>query len=95
MGEKHTATPWQQNDSNPKQVCDASNELGCAPIATFKRKEDAEFCVRACNAHDDLVKALEYMLDTCGHLEVDYPGDYDFSNERAVLAAALAKAGAA
>lgn len=39
----------------------------------------------------DVVNALAYMLDTCGHLEKDDPGNFNFSNERAVLAAAQAQ----
>jgi hypothetical protein len=42
-----------------------------------------------CNATNQaLIAALRYMLGECGHLETD--ADYNFSNERAVLAAAEA-----
>lgn len=36
-------------------------------------------------SYTELRDALDFMLNQAGHLEEDYPGDYDFSNERAVL----------
>ncbi|HGO6073740.1 TPA: hypothetical protein ACK3Q6_004480 [Burkholderia cepacia] len=40
------------------------------------------------STYTQLRDALAYMLETCGHLESDYPGDYEFSHERAILEAA-------
>lgn len=48
--------------------------------------------VAALKAENEALKnALDYMLTTCGHLEQAYD-DYNFSHERAVLAAAVNRA---
>ncbi|HYD58919.1 MAG TPA: hypothetical protein VEC35_01095 [Noviherbaspirillum sp.] len=53
-------------------------------------KEDAEFIVRACNAHDDLVKALREYVER-HEAECDPSGLPEYDQARS----ALAKAGAA
>lgn len=54
------------------------------PTAT-KAIDPLEQCKATTQA---LIAALRYMLNECGHLESD--ADYNFANERAVLAAAEA-----
>lgn len=70
---KHTKTPWHVNaitagrivgnatvKAEKYQINSANNT-----IATVYRSSDAEFLVRACNAHYDLVEALEMLLQDC------------------------------
>lgn len=60
----HTPTPWYHNYDDVL-ASEEPEDL----IATFwhandgKAVENAEFVVRACNAHDDLVAALSVMVE--------------------------------
>lgn len=93
MEAKHTATPWHlvDNDmyfeivvpwkSSPENIdrycpniCSVSYEDNDGIVG----KPNAEFIVRACNAHDELVKALrayviahEYLPDDAEPTEAD------------------------
>lgn len=106
MTTAHTATPWQVNDNDSFQICDADGEVrGCAPIAFMhsapraEKIANAKFIVRACNAHDDLVKALQAARDAlrdCHPAMRHFPETtLNHANAIAAVSAALAKAGAA
>ena len=72
----HTRTPWAYHKSKSgasHRIWDTSNAAGgiveILPRFTFGEKQpgaeaiaNAEFIVRACNAHDDLVAALEAVV---------------------------------
>lgn len=83
----HTATPWFLNgfdiaaadhkNGHQVTICKISGNMDC----------NAAFIVRACNAHDDLVKALEDIIYDC---ESDYPPSYGAIKQAAKQA--LAKA---
>lgn len=104
MEAKHTATPWKLEYIG-KTVRVVTDEPGADygdDVAVLPNTEqcvvDAEFIVRACNAHDDLVKALKSLLgyaDAMHRAQAHEEGreiDYEtFPDARA----ALAKAGAA
>ena len=51
----HTPTPWKLN-------CDNEILTTNGLIVYISIKANAEFIVTACNAHEDLVKALEIAL---------------------------------
>lgn len=52
------------------------------------RRVNRSLKAESLSTYTQLRDALAYMLDACGHLESDYPGDYEFSHERAILEAA-------
>ncbi len=87
---KHTPTPWKickkvdvVVESEDGITCFCTDGLGFGVAAA-----NAEFIVLACNAHEDVVKALEAFFEW-----YDKPsggGDLDMAAE--LLRAALAKA---
>lgn len=73
----HTATPWfvekmdyksssfyiRGTDANGKRMAWAKGAVAHIPRSTvMPSKANAKFIVRACNAHDDLVRALKGLL---------------------------------
>jgi hypothetical protein len=65
MDTKHTATPyWHSGNTiyqdSPKKT--RKFERDCVKVAVCSFKSDAAFIVRACNAHDDLVDALQGLI---------------------------------
>jgi hypothetical protein len=78
---EHTPTPWARYDDGKlaargwiKSVCKGIPEQMVAQAigvgAIEEREANAAFIVRAVNSHDDLVKALEAMLEKHGGLEI-------------------------
>lgn len=69
---KHTQTPWAVDNQQPIAGINFGDDplksivkgMGDATyvIAEMLAPDDAEFIVRACNAHDDLVAALDGLL---------------------------------
>ena len=75
----HTPTPWKVSDYRPYEIIPRSQDestyeqgdngfpVVCYP--TYNAKANAEFIVRACNAHVQLVETLkesfEAMLNLC------------------------------
>lgn len=66
MTTKHTPPPWQINPFNSSQICDRDvSGRGCMTLASMRggtkveRQANAAVIVRAVNAHDDLVAALQ------------------------------------
>lgn len=106
MSAQHTATPqWEIDGKDGKAVLivdantdpDAMEQNGIRVYGPDREKIAADV-IRACNAHDDLVKALQEAKQ---HLEYIGYGD-GFERSGAIesklpeqIAAALAKAGAA
>lgn len=87
MGEKHTATPYQVGNFREHKIF-TCEENGPVEVATAKRKSDAAFIVRACNAHDDLVSALDKLVG-----DMDPEGvNPEFNQARAALAKAQGSA---
>lgn len=78
MTTNHTPTPWRVNTFNGdrQEVLDANGNNACV-------KANAAFIVRACNAHDELVAALEL---------IDHPNAVrTIEDAKRVARAALAK----
>ena len=70
----HTPTPWHI-ETKKIHFADIYSLSGVwvahCESAVADSVKDAAFIVRACNAHDDLVEALEMLMQTCqeeGHL---------------------------
>ena len=72
MNTNHTPTPWMiepQAEVSAHRITD----IDCIPIAEVRIvgrsekgrgvRDDAAFIVRACNAHDELVAALQALTD--------------------------------
>uniref|UniRef100_A0A6M3JP05 Uncharacterized protein n=1 Tax=viral metagenome TaxID=1070528 RepID=A0A6M3JP05_9ZZZZ len=71
---KHTPTPWIIRHNN-KEIHDRimeQNERGefigerpnlIARVGTYDQEDNAAFIVTACNSHDDVVAALEELLE--------------------------------
>ena len=96
MNAKITALPWYTEEHNNKSDVLVSNDdfqiaVCLAHPIHGEAQANAEFIVRACNAHDDLVKALQATKKRISHLSA-VPG---FPALIATVDAALAKAGAA
>lgn len=115
MSAKHTATPWhckrligvvdrgfalfRTKESGTTKTTHRIDDNG-----EFA-KEDAEFIVRACNAYDDSMKALQLTLSGLESGNVKSKPIIDFGDENAenlpmmsleqVIRAAIAKGGAA
>ena len=88
---EHTPLPWYTAEKARWQAdvrfvrtsYDSSGVIGCCGDL------DAEFIVRACNAHDELLAAGKaFVEDYLGYINSD---DYDLPDPRALLAA-IAKA---
>lgn len=93
MNTSHTATPYRIDAHLHRAIVDTyGNKV--AEVATQRNlvtgttQGNAEFIVRACNAHDDLVKALQDIVDDCADAS---PPSYGAVRQAAK--AALAKAG--
>jgi predicted FMN-binding regulatory protein PaiB len=89
-----TPTPWEYQQVHKEGYFKIIRDDGedVYKIANGLSHEDAEFIVRACNAHDDLVKALQELYNQGFDLGDSY---YRDENERVLkqAEAALAKAG--
>jgi hypothetical protein len=83
MTAKHTPWPWQIGNFTPSNIYTCSD--GPVNVAECRRNADAQFIVRACNAHEDLIAAARAICE---------PDDgYSFDSRKLKnLRAALAKA---
>lgn len=65
---EHTATPWLQHPDYPTCLTtQADPTMSLLTVdqdgyGAFLKAEDCAFAVRACNAHDDLVKAVRSLV---------------------------------
>lgn len=57
---QHTPTPWEDIEGEPYHGIEIIDGNGHCFMAT---KEDRAFIVRACNSHDALVEALEWVIN--------------------------------
>lgn len=81
---EHTPIPWSLTDDHGQfpnciktdcgtcqVICQMADEWERLPFAKGTAKANAEFIVRACNHHDDLLEALgdtlSWMSCECGH----------------------------
>jgi len=70
METKHTPTPWKSNSmeiftdagKSSKRIAFATGKAQGDDNELAELKATAAFIVRACNAHDELVAALERLL---------------------------------
>ena len=70
---KHTPVPWRAVPTSVKgsgtslmDVVSDGAEFSPSHVASEILPEDAEFIVRACNAHDELLEALEICQNYLG-----------------------------
>ena len=101
----HTPTPWKLNKAGSQKTIyiNTADEEGLylADLQNCQGTEtteaNAEFIVRACNSHDDLVKALKEVKEQIGEVfysqKQDNP-EHDAAIDRivSVVGEALAKA---
>jgi hypothetical protein len=59
MTQIHTPGPWYQGQTTDTCMLIFAPEVGVIIDDTEAALDDIAFIVRACNAHDELVKALE------------------------------------
>lgn len=68
MKQKHTPTPWAKTESFQIVKPQGNTALELADICYVGdeavAEANAEFIVRACNAHDELVEALQKCLES-------------------------------
>ena len=76
MNTKHTPTPWTVLDglSYPEPFTGIAGGNGRDPVPL--NEINAAFIVRACNAHDDLVAALQTLLQSASATKA---GQTDFA----------------
>ena len=86
MTTQHTPTPWQAPETISFYILGAS-ELGQF-VANASTKANADFIVRACNAHDELVAALSQIARLASEGEVSANMQYALGD---IARAALAK----
>lgn len=55
---KHTPIPWSVDHNCTSFIIDADG----VTVAQVEDDADAEFIVRACNSHDDLLEALKELV---------------------------------
>jgi len=100
---KHTPGPWVCNnecliygqvssDHEPEApfVADCARECAAGQY-TEQEKANTEFIVRACNAHRDLIEALEYVAMTFADIAASKRKGY-YENCPKIVSAAIAKA---
>jgi hypothetical protein len=72
---KHTPTPWHVRcnpDDHEENYIYWKEGLKYRQVCENVRgKKDAEFIVRACNAHDDLISALQKVKSHCHNQMTD------------------------
>jgi hypothetical protein len=90
----HTPTPWQVEGSIYEHMAAGIRGGSNRAIAQVwkgpRGHANAEFIVRACNAHDDLVAALKAIVD---HNEASYSSEFElFATHVREAKKALAKA---
>ena len=96
MGAKHTATPWEIDEYGTIKAGKDRLLLGgisipcCVGPAMDESKANAEFIVRACNAHEDLVRIAE-TLKSLDEKEGLSPADLGYLRDCALAALAAAK----
>ena len=90
---KHTPGPWEVDRANPEMVyteyvdndgasryiCDCDSDI----LPQKEYEANAAFIVRACNAHDELLAALEELLKYKGVMS-----DESVSMAKAIIARA-------
>jgi hypothetical protein len=89
---EHALLPWTSTDndvwdSNGVRICTSHG-----PRSDEEKIANAEFIALACNAHDELLAALEDMLHRFGHLDTDAGKREACESARAAIA--LAEGGA-
>lgn len=102
---KHTPLPWRtasalvmgQHSRAIVSALKGQVDIYNAPL-TNETLANAEFIVRACNAHDELVAALKALMNPNGHLQarsggcVPGPECGEYADHCRAARAALAKA---
>lgn len=87
MDTKHTATPWHKRETySDADGVFIENEHEVR-VAIVLKPEDADRIVRACNAHDDLVKALRRLVFAADELTDGQIDPNAGSSEREFIAA--------
>lgn len=87
MSAARTPGPWATRSAG-QETAIVSLALAVpetAPLAICRRVNDAAFIVRACNAHDDLVAALQRAIEWAD-LNKQRAGTLDVAGMRAALA---------
>ena len=95
MSDKHTPTPWNviiddkliYIDSDLDNICDLYHfGFASIPVTKDNAEANAQFIVKACNAHDKLVEALEDMVKVFEYCSADYDdSDKVFLKAQALL----------
>lgn len=102
MTQEHTPTPWivegctveAWRSSKPEETPEVIMGFEVASESLRQSELDAAFIVRAVNAHDDLVKACEEVLENIAHAvsrgytAEEMQGMYGYTRARAALAKA-------
>lgn len=74
MNTNHTQTPWEIHPGSPSVVRDTDGNI----VAEGCGNKDADFIVRAVNAHDELLAALIGMVKTVQYY-ADQPAHVPFT----------------
>ena len=98
----HEPTPWITGGCSGRMITTPSGYCGDGFIADVDTKDNAEFIVRACNSHDELLEACRQLhsdvvslVECIEETEEDGGRAYDTRKTRRLLgeaAAAIAKA---
>ncbi len=87
---KHTPVPWRVAPDEPMIVeTIAGKEIADCSLrnASFPSVENAAFIVRAVNAHEELVKALQGMMEWARRVKSINPGNEILNASNALLKA--------
>lgn len=96
MGTKHTKTPWLVASGSGRTIITDGRIPAVAETHGDDAEGNAAFIVRACNAHDDLVRIAELVLQAAANRNnKDWQLMHlDISEAAELSANALSKAGA-
>lgn len=98
MTNKHTPTPWVLEDRRKRgegfSIKSPTAHYSSCLVAHYIGENDANFIVRACNAHDDLVAALKDIATSDVYLSDDGKAHVMPNRIQEIAKQALAKAGA-
>ena len=99
MNTKHTPTPWHVGMRAAERIVYDGTGWAVANATIYHAEHEggqtlanAAFIVRACNAHDDLLAALETIANQCGPFTVHGLPPLDYATIGNIARAAIAEA---
>ena len=71
---EHTPTPWRRSPRCVESILTDEESPLVVAFVNINKEANAEFIVRACNAHDALVEALREIQTLAAYMQSDQTG---------------------